>query len=118
MWPFKKKTAQPADNEAKFAAFAPLALASDQVTGPQRLPVCYAYRLEPNNPHDSGWIFQSGRESQDWLDAHPPKIYPLERFIQMDPSLLDLVRGEIGSGWERDDADSPWRRIEDFRRLD
>lgn len=117
MWPFKKKS-PPADGDDRLAAFAPLVLASDRVTGPQRLPVRYAYRSEPNNPHDSGWIFQSGDETQAWLDANPPKIYPLERFIRMDESLLDIVRAETGSAWERDLAQAPWRRIEDFRRPD
>ncbi|MEG3790365.1 DUF2185 domain-containing protein [Lysobacter sp. CCNWLW3] len=118
MWPFKKKSPPPADGDDRLAAFAPLVLASDRVTGPQRLPVRYAYRSEPNNPHDSGWIFQSGDETQAWLDANPPKIYPLERFIRMDESLLDIVRAEVGSAWERDSAQAPWRRIEDFRRPD
>ncbi|RDZ26866.1 immunity protein Imm33 domain-containing protein [Lysobacter silvisoli] len=111
MWPFKKRQTAAQD---KFAAFAPLVLASDEVMGPQRRPVRFAYRLAPNNEHDSGWVFLSGEESQDWLDAHPPKICPIRSFLQMDPSLAEVLAGPIGSAWERDTGDAPWRRTADF----
>ena len=112
MWPFKKKT-EPEDD--KFAALAPLVLASDQVMGPDRLPVCFAYRVEPNNPHDSGWIFLSGRESQAVLDDNPPKICPLNSFLKMDPRLSEITGKPVGSAWERGSAGAPWEEVFGFK---
>jgi len=115
MWIFKKKKAS---QEDKFAALAPLVLASNQVMGPNRLAVCFAYRVEPNNQYDSGWIFLSGRESQGVLDANPPEICPLDSFLNMDPSLSELTDKPIGSAWERSSGDAPWEEVFDFRELD
>ncbi|MBJ2157048.1 immunity protein Imm33 domain-containing protein [Variovorax sp. IB41] len=112
MWPFKKKK-EPWED--KFAALAPLVLASDQVMGPNRLPVCFAYRVKPNNPYDSGWIFQSGRESQKVLDDNPPKICPLNSFLKMDPTLSAVTDKPVGSAWERDSADAAWKEVFGFK---
>jgi hypothetical protein len=111
MWPFKPK-AEPAPPawEANFKANAPLVLASEQVMGPQRMPVCYAYRSAPNNPYDSGWLFLSGQESQAMLDALPPKICPMQLFIRDDETLLDVIRNEVGTAWERDSVGDAWRQ--------
>lgn len=115
MWPFSKKTAAREPWEEKFAALGPLVLATDQVIGPDRLPVCFAYSREPNNPYDTGWSFLSGKESQKYLDSHPPKVCPLKSFLAMDPSLQDLICFPQGSAWERVDASAPWTEIPGFR---
>ncbi|MDH6169372.1 hypothetical protein M2282_004536 [Variovorax boronicumulans] len=113
MWPFKKEK-EPGN--AKFTAFAPLVLASDQVMGPNRLPVGFAYRVKPNNPHDSGWIFLSGKESQEMLDNNPPKICPLNSFLKMDPSLAAITESPVGSAWERSGAQAPWEEVFGFKQ--
>lgn len=117
MWPFTKKNIQEnkAPWEDKFAALAPLVLASDQVMGPQRLPVCFAYRVKPNNPYDSGWIFSSGKESQQHLDDNPPKICPLNSYLKMDPTLGEITERAVGSAWERDGAGEPWTEVRGFK---
>jgi len=113
MWPFKKKK-EPW--EEKFAALGPLVLASDEVMGPNRSPVCFAYRAKPNNPRDSGWIFISGKESQSVLDDNPPKICPLNSFLKMDPTLIEITDKPVGSAWERSGADAAWKEVFGFRQ--
>ena len=113
MWPFGKKKKEPWED--KFAALAPLVLASDEVMGPNRLPVGFAYRVEPNNPHDSGWIFSSGKETQEELDANPPKICPLNSFLKMDPTLGEITDSPVGAAWERSSGDAPWTKVDGFR---
>ncbi|ADU39277.1 hypothetical protein J2W28_000068 [Variovorax boronicumulans] len=113
MWPFKKKK-EPW--EEKFAALGPMVLASDQVMGPNRLPVGFAYRVKPNNPYDTGWIFQSGKESQSVLDDNPPKICPLNSFLKMDPTLSEITDKPVGSAWERDSGDAPWKEVFGFKQ--
>ncbi|CAA2108380.1 immunity protein Imm33 domain-containing protein [Variovorax paradoxus] len=118
MWPFNRKKTEEKKSEPwedKFAALAPLVLASDQVMGPQRLPVCFAYRVKPNNPYDSGWIFSSGKESQQHLDDNPPKICPLNSFLKMDPTLAEITGHAVGSAWERDGAGASWKEVPGFR---
>ena len=113
MWPFRKKKKESWEDE--FAALAPLVLASDQVMGPNRLPVCFAYRVEPNNSYDSGWIFISGRESQEVLDGNSPNICPLNSFLEMDPSLAEIIDKPVGSNWERSSAAAPWEEVFGFK---
>ncbi len=110
----RKKKSQ----EDAFAALAPLVLASDLVMGTNRLSVCFAYRVKPNNPYDSGWIFLSGRESQRVLDDNPPTICPLNSFLEMDSSLSEVIDKPIGSAWERSSGDAPWEEVLDFSPRD
>jgi hypothetical protein len=93
--------------EDKFEAFAPLVMASTQIIGPLRSPVCFAYRTNPNNQYDSGWVFFSGKESPEFLaDAANASICPLRAFVEMDSSLLDIVDSPLGSVWERHGSSS------------
>ena len=88
--------------EVNFAAFAPLVVASAHVVDPIRLPICYACRREPNNQYDSGWNFWSGTETQEFVDiADNFNIYPLNSFLEMDPSLRTIIESPIGAAWER-----------------
>lgn len=90
-------------------------MASTQVMGPARLPVCFAYRTHPNNKYDSGWVFFSGKESPDFLsDADNAKICPLMSYIETDSSLRVIVDSPLGSVWERRDASSPWEQVFDY----
>lgn len=97
---------------SSFTQFAPLVLASQQVTGPDRLPVCFAFRVEPNNESDSGWIFWSGQEDQDYIDEPSNTIIcPLISFIEMDHSIEDVTHNPIGTAWERDNLEDTWREV-------
>ncbi len=115
MWPFSKEKKAMEPWEEKFAALAPLVLASDQVMGPHRVPVCFAYRVKPNNPYDSGWIFSSGNESQQQLDDHPPSVCPLNAFLKMDPTLSEITESAVGAAWERSGPGAPWQEVRGFK---
>ena len=98
--------------EDNFAAFAPLVMASTQVMGPNRLPVCYAFRQEPNNEYDSGWHFWSGSESQEFVDnSENFGICPLKSFLDMDASLKEILDTPVGSAWEREPG-GEWSAVE------
>ncbi len=109
---FKKdKEALPAN----FTKYAPLVLASEQVMGPKRLPVCFAFRVAPNNEADSGWVFWSGSESQAYVDdSANSHVCPLLSFLELDPSLLNIIKYPIGTAWERASAKDEWREVLDF----
>jgi hypothetical protein len=98
-----------------FAANAPLVLASKQVCGPDRSPVCFAFRVQPDNEADSGWVFWSGHEDQAFIDDNSNTIVcPLFSFIDMDPTLLDVLRNPVGTAWERDHVGGEWREVKDY----
>lgn len=95
-----------------FVAHAPLVLASSQVVGSGRLPVCFAFRLRPNNEADSGWVFWSGKETQAFIDDKTnTAVYPLLRFLEMDKTLREIIQNPIGSAWERDALGETWREL-------
>jgi hypothetical protein len=98
-----------------FAKNAPLVLASKQVCGPDRLPICFAFRLEPNNEADSGWVFWSGKEDQAFIDDSSNAIVcPLFSFIDMDSTILDVLRSPVLTAWERDRVGDEWKEVKDY----
>jgi hypothetical protein len=91
---------------------AKLVLATRQVIGPNRLPVCFAFHLKPNNKNDSGWVFWSGHEDQEYISNSANTVpAPLESFLKIDPSLNDLINRPVGTAWERDSVNDPWREV-------
>lgn len=98
-----------------FARNAPLVLASKQVCGPNRLPILFAFRLHPNNDADSGWVFWSGLEDQAFIDDNSNTIVcPLFPFIDMDSTILDVLRGPVLTAWERAAAGDEWKEVKDY----
>lgn len=98
-----------------FSQHAPLVLASRQVCGPDRLPVCFAFRLPANNEADSGWVFWSGLEDQAFIDdADNTLVCHLFAFIDMDLTLLDVIRNPVFTAWERDGVGRDWREVADY----
>ena len=105
-------TAPVKDSPSRLAQNAPLALASRQVIGPDRQPVLFAFRLTPNNEHDSGWVFWSGNEDQEFVNDNANTVVtPLSAFLQMDPTLSDLINRPAGTAWERDAPGAPWQEV-------
>lgn len=98
---------------------APLVLASKQVCGSGRLPVCFAFRLQPHNEADSGWIFWSGLEDQNFIDdSSNTLVCPLSSFIDMDSTILDVLRNPVLTAWERDRVGDEWREVKDYFSAD
>ena len=75
--------------------------ATDMITVEGRR-VGYMYREKPDFPHDSGWRFFSGTESQEYLDdpGHT-EIYDVNTIANYDPAIIPLLDSAVGSAFER-----------------
>ena len=79
-----------------------------------RLPVKYMYR-EPAEGEDSGWRFFCGDEDQAYVDnADNLAIYDIHTILSIDRSIEPYLQEEPVVGFERDDAEELFQRIEDF----
>lgn len=77
-------------------------MASDHITVEGK-PVGFMYRQEPSNQADSGWVFLSGDESQDYLDdPRNLAFYDVNTIANYDPSIIPLLTAPIGSAYVRD----------------
>ena len=55
-------------------------------------PIKYAEKTEPNNPQDSGWLFTSGTEDQDYMDDDENiEIVPLGWLLQKRDALIESI---------------------------
>jgi hypothetical protein len=76
-------------------------IATDMITVDGRR-VGYMYRVEPDDEHDSGWIFMSGHESQDYMDdAANHGIYALNTIANYDPDIIPFLSAPPGAAFER-----------------
>jgi hypothetical protein len=62
------------------------------------LPVGFMYRDYPNDPHDSGWCFLTGDESQKYLDD-PKKsgVYDINTVANYDPAIIPYLHLPFGT---------------------
>lgn len=83
----------------------------------ETLPVRFMYKTVPDHLNDTGWRMFTGYETEEFLDNEQINLVPipLERMIEMDPSLTDLVTYNAGTVWERTPESSGWERVHDFR---
>jgi hypothetical protein len=66
-------------------------IASDRITVDGR-PVGFMYRVPTTRPHDSGWCFLAGDESQAYLDdACNAGIYDVNTIANYDPAIVPLL---------------------------
>jgi hypothetical protein len=79
-------------------------IATDMITVEGR-EVGFMYRTEPRHDVDSGWVFTSGLESQEYMD-NPDNhaIYDVNTIANYDPKIVPLLDAPIGSAFERDQA--------------
>jgi hypothetical protein len=71
----------------------------------------YAYREAPRWPQlrnatlDSGWVFLSGTESQEYLD-NPDNlaIYDVNTIANYDQDIIPLLDAPVGSAFTRDSS--------------
>ena len=67
-------------------------------------PVGFMYREPPDGPHDSGWRFLSGSESQEYLDrSENLAMYDVNTIANYDPDIVRYLDAPIGSAYGRDD---------------
>lgn len=76
-------------------------VASDRITV-DGLQVGYMRREEPTEGDDSGWVFLSGDESQEYLDdAGNMGVYECNTIANYDRDIIPLLYAEVGSAFER-----------------
>lgn len=106
-------------HERQFAQHGLLIVCSKLCIGPNRHPVRHARREESKNVADSGWIVESGTESDSYAgDPQNYVLVPLDRMIATDVSLKILYEQPIGTELTRKQANEPWRWIVDNKVVD
>ena len=89
-------------------------IATDSITV-EGYPVRFMYREAPADPHDSGWHFMSGLESDDYMDdADNHAIYDVNTIANYDPTIVPLLSAPVGSVFEKPDPDGPFEIVEDW----
>jgi hypothetical protein len=78
-------------------------IASDHITVDGR-PVGFMYRQAPDDPHDSGWRFLSGAESQEYLDQSENfALYDVNTIANYDPAIVDYLDAPVGCAFGRNE---------------
>ena len=77
-------------------------MASDHITVEGKR-VGFMYRQEPSEAGDSGWVFLSGEESQDYLDdASNLALYDVNTIANYDPTIIPFLTASLGNAYARD----------------
>ena len=64
--------------------------------------VSYMVRDEPVDPHDSGWCFMAGDESQDYMDEpNHHGIYDVNTIANYCPDIIELLDTPAPCAFER-----------------
>ena len=76
-------------------------MATDKITV-DGLKVGFMYREEPNHDSDSGWIFLSGTEDQDYADDSKNWMYySVNTIANYDKAIIPYLDSPIGTNLER-----------------
>lgn len=76
--------------------------ASDHITV-DGMPIHYMYREAPDFEVDSGWRFQSGKETEAYInDPDHLGIYDVNTIANYDPAIIPYLHLPIGTHLERD----------------
>lgn len=79
----------------------------------------FLYREKPDREQDSGWRMFTGLESEEYNnDSDNIRFVNVGYLIAKDPTLLHPLKGDLGSVYERDEKDKPWRKVEDWNPPD
>ena len=82
--------------------YADFCLATDRILV-DGCKVGYMYREEPDNEYDSGWRFQAGDESGEYMEnAANHGAYKLNSIANYDPEIIPLLYSDYGCAFYRD----------------
>ncbi|GGB90550.1 hypothetical protein GCM10011352_15720 [Marinobacterium zhoushanense] len=83
----------------------------------EKLPVRFMYKTVPEHLNDTGWRMYTGYETDEFLENEQLNMLPMpvERMVQLDPSLTELVSYNAGTVWERTPESEGWERVYDFK---
>ncbi|WP_271814644.1 DUF2185 domain-containing protein [Clostridium beijerinckii] len=81
--------------------------------------ICWLYREKADKVEDSGWRMFSGDEDEEYTN-NPDNIRVISvgYLLDKDPTLLEIVKSEIGSAYERENKDASWKKVEDWYNLE
>lgn len=109
-------TALTADDETNQTKNGFLALVSRLVFD-ETLPVRFMYKTVPEHLNDTGWRMFTGYETEEFLENEQINLVPMpvERMVELDSSLEELVTFNAGTVWERTPESDGWERVHDFQ---
>ena len=92
-----------------------LALVSINVASRNGKMVWFAYRAEPNNHKDSGWVFHGPNEN-DEFSSNPSNlvVVPVKSMLIIDKKLVEIIDKPIWTCWERYADNGLWFQVNDF----
>jgi hypothetical protein len=65
--------------------------------------VGYLYREAPGGPHDSGWRFFAGSESDEYVNnPNNVALYDVNTIANYDPEIIPLLASPPGSAFARE----------------
>ncbi|MBB1487768.1 DUF2185 domain-containing protein [Oceanospirillum sediminis] len=84
----------------------------------ERLPLRFMYKTVPDHLNDTGWRMFTGYETEEFLADEVTNMMPvpLESMCTIDPTIIELVKYNAGTVWERvpgNDEDG-WERVHDY----
>lgn len=75
----------------------------------------WLYREEADREEDSGWRMFSGEENEEYTDNPDNiRIVSVGYLLDKDPTLLEIIKDEISSAYERPNKETPWEKIEEW----
>ncbi|MBS98536.1 MAG: hypothetical protein CMI01_07650 [Oceanospirillaceae bacterium] len=82
----------------------------------ETLPVRFMYKTVPEHLNDTGWRMFTGYETEEFLENEQINLVPMpvEKMVELDPSLTELVTYNAGTVWERTPDAEGWERVYDF----
>ncbi|WP_432694929.1 immunity protein Imm33 domain-containing protein [Marinobacterium sp. YM272] len=83
----------------------------------ETLPVRFMYKTVPEHLNDTGWRMFTGYETEEFLENEQVNLVPMpvEKMVEMDASLKELVSYNAGTVWERTPEAEGWERVHDFQ---
>lgn len=82
----------------------------------ERLPVRFMYHEQTDDDQNSGWMFFSGTEDQDYADNPDNiKIYDIKTILKIDKTILPYLDAAAGMAFERDEGMGTFKVSSDFR---
>jgi len=90
-------------------------IASDQITV-EGYPVRWMYRKKPYDQYDSGWIFSSGYEDDEYAnnpDNHA--IYDVNTIANYDPTIIPFLDHPPVVAFEKTPESERFIRIDDWK---
>jgi hypothetical protein len=100
--------------ERWFGEFAKRAIVSARVARDGE-PIRFLYREAPDRADDSGWRVFAGDESGEYSNAPTNAVVlPLRDLLDRDPGLKAILRTPARCAFERQDAQAPFGRVENY----